>query len=71
MSIVSQQKDCLPCKLVSGFGLVGIGFYVAHQAKHFKPSLGKKIIYSIAYGFGSLGVARLLEFPPFSHKEDN
>lgn len=67
MSIVSQRpKDCASCKLTSGFGLVGIGLYIAKQAHNWKPSLGQKVIYSLAFSVCSLGVARLFDLPPFS-----
>jgi hypothetical protein len=50
INVSQETQDCIPCKLVSGFGLIGIGLYVVHQAKNLKPSPGKKIIYFIAFG---------------------
>lgn len=36
MSILSERpKDCLGCKLISGFGLIGAGLYVMSNARKF------------------------------------
>lgn len=29
-------NDCLECRLISGFGLLGISIYIYYQAKHRK-----------------------------------
>lgn len=37
MAVKIQQEveqDCLPCRLVTGFGVVGIGLYIYAQAKN-------------------------------------
>lgn len=34
MSVLSERpKDCLGCKLISGFGLIGIGVYTMRNAR--------------------------------------
>ena len=50
-SVVSNRdRDCLACRLVSGFGLIGAGAYVAHHSKQFSKKPGKAIMFSVASG---------------------
>ncbi|KAH8336001.1 hypothetical protein KR074_003449 [Drosophila pseudoananassae] len=58
---VSQEVDCLGCRLVSGFGLVGIGAYLLVQSKK-RPKLYEQYtMKSLAAAAGLLGVARLAD----------
>ncbi|XP_017103783.1 uncharacterized protein [Drosophila bipectinata] len=58
---VSQEVDCLGCRLVSGFGLVGIGAYLLAQSKK-RPKLYEQYtMKSLAAAAGFLGVARLAD----------
>lgn len=34
--MVDNNTDCLECRLISGFGLLGVGAYLYYQAKHRK-----------------------------------
>lgn len=29
-----SDKDCLACRLVSGFGVVGMGYYIYHHSRN-------------------------------------
>lgn len=49
-SIVEKRHDCLGCRLVSGFGVIGIGFYIYSQAKYSKRSISRNSMYTIAAG---------------------
>lgn len=41
MVLIEQRpRDCLPCKLISGGGLIGAGCYVAYNARNFQK-IGK------------------------------
>ncbi|KAJ6635142.1 hypothetical protein Bhyg_13725 [Pseudolycoriella hygida] len=69
-SIVSKRhsEDCLPCRLVSGSGVVGIGGYIYSQAKHRPPGAGKNLIVCTALVTAYIGVARLVQIFPFGKK---
>ncbi|KAH8280059.1 hypothetical protein KR018_002653 [Drosophila ironensis] len=58
---VSQEVDCLACRLVSGFGLLGIGAYLLAQAKKRPKPLENYTMKSLAAAVGMLGVARLAD----------
>lgn len=51
-SIVSERhNDCLPCRLVSGFGLLGISTYISFEAAKRKTNhFGRYSMYGIAAG---------------------
>lgn len=34
--MTEDSKDCLECRLISGFGLIGVSAYIYYQAKHRK-----------------------------------
>ncbi|XP_017046955.1 uncharacterized protein LOC108092027 [Drosophila ficusphila] len=57
---VSNQVDCLACRLVSGFGLLGIGAFLLAQSKT-RPKLESYTMKSLAAAVGFLGVARLAD----------
>jgi len=68
-SIISKRhNDCLPCRLASGFGVIGIGGYVYSQAKHRPAGIGRNLIVSTALVTGYIGVARLAQIFPFDKK---
>ncbi|XP_063988329.1 uncharacterized protein LOC135168256 [Diachasmimorpha longicaudata] len=65
-SVVSNRdRDCLACRLVSGSGLIGAGFYVSYHSKKFNRTPGKVIMHSIAAALVLLGSARIFNLPPF------
>lgn len=50
-SIVNKRhENCWSCRLVSGFGVVGMGIYIWSQAKHRPPGLAKNSIYTVSIG---------------------
>lgn len=48
--MTKRYEDCLPCRLVSGFGVIGMGAYIYSQAKHRPAGLGRSVIYVVAVG---------------------
>ncbi|XP_037732292.1 uncharacterized protein LOC119563119 [Drosophila subpulchrella] len=56
---VSNEVDCLACRLVSGIGLLGIGAYLLAQSKKRPKPLENYTMKSLAAAVGLLGVARL------------
>ncbi|XP_037945458.1 uncharacterized protein LOC119677944 isoform X1 [Teleopsis dalmanni] len=62
MSNMKKDIDCLPCRLVSGFGIIGIGTYLYTQANK-RKGFHKNIMVVISAGAVGLGVARLLNMP--------
>ncbi|XP_052889507.1 uncharacterized protein LOC128297843 [Anopheles moucheti] len=68
-SVVSNRhKDCMPCRLVSGFGVIGMGVYIALQGQKRPNKLGRYSMFGIATVAGSIGVARLLDVYPFGDR---
>nr|XP_040223657.2 uncharacterized protein LOC120950015 [Anopheles coluzzii] len=68
-SVVSNRhKDCLPCRLVSGFGVIGMGVYIAVQAQKRTKPLGRFTMLGIAAVAGSIGIARLADVYPFGER---
>lgn len=53
-SFVAQRynygDDCTSCRLVSGFGLVGMGIYVLTAAKKQNTVFSRKFVYCISAG---------------------
>lgn len=47
---VSESADCMACRLISGFGMMGIGAFVLAQAKRRNSPLEKYTMQSIAAG---------------------
>lgn len=45
---VSESADCMACRLISGFGMMGIGAFVLAQAKRRKSPIEKFTMQSIA-----------------------
>ncbi|RZF38887.1 hypothetical protein LSTR_LSTR017438 [Laodelphax striatellus] len=60
-----NQTDCMPCRLISGFGVFGMGIYVHFQARYYKNVFSKRITQSLGIGVCGIGIARLLDLPPF------
>ncbi|KAH8409700.1 hypothetical protein KR222_001925 [Zaprionus bogoriensis] len=58
---VSESADCIACRLISGFGMLGIGAFVLAQAKRRRSPFEKYTMKSIAAVAGLLGVARLAD----------
>lgn len=48
--VTNRDRGCLECRAVSGTGLIGIGAYVAYQAKRNSTFLGKTVILGVALG---------------------
>ncbi|EDW44701.1 uncharacterized protein LOC6616698 [Drosophila sechellia] len=58
----SNEVDCLACRLVSGFGLLGIGaFLLAQSKKRRSKPLENFTMKGLAAAVGVLGVARLAD----------
>ncbi|KOC67937.1 hypothetical protein WH47_12267 [Habropoda laboriosa] len=66
--INNRNRDCLSCRIVSGFGIIGSGLYVWHHSKKFQKNIGKTIMYSIGSALLLLGTARVLDLPPFRNQ---
>lgn len=45
----AKPDDCLSCRLISGFGIIGIGAYIYYQARH-RKSLEKYTMNAISGG---------------------
>eukprot|EP00099_Drosophila_melanogaster_P028543 NP_732261.1 uncharacterized protein Dmel_CG31360 [Drosophila melanogaster] len=59
---VSNEVDCLACRLVSGLGLLGIGaFLLAQSKKRQAKPLENFTMKGLAAAVGVLGVARLAD----------
>lgn len=58
---VSEELNCLACRLYSGFGLLGIGAYLLVQSKKHPKPLESYTMMSLAATMGVLGVARLAD----------
>ncbi|XP_017845809.1 uncharacterized protein LOC108602265 [Drosophila busckii] len=58
---VSESADCVACRLISGFGMMGIGGFILSQAKRRRSPLESITMKSIAAVAGFLGVARLAD----------
>lgn len=58
---VSEELNCLACRLYSGFGLLGIGAYLLVQSKKRPKPLESYTMMSLAATMGVLGVARLAD----------
>lgn len=67
--VASRHKDCLPCRIVSGTGVLGMGVYVWVQAKKRPQAVGRYAMYGVAAVAGSVGIARLLDVYPFGKPE--
>ncbi|XP_049286651.1 uncharacterized protein LOC125765490 [Anopheles funestus] len=68
-SVISNRyKDCMPCRLVSGFGVIGMGVYLALQARKRTHTLGRYSMFGIAAVAGSIGISRLLDVYPFGDR---
>ncbi|CAK9818525.1 hypothetical protein ANTQUA_LOCUS9835 [Anthophora quadrimaculata] len=66
--ITNRNRDCLSCRIVSGIGLIGSGLYVSHHSKKFQKNVGKAVMYSIGSALVFLGIARVLDLPPFRNQ---
>ncbi|KAG8229556.1 hypothetical protein J437_LFUL009030 [Ladona fulva] len=69
--IRQRPRDCLSCRLLSGFGLIGASLYVSYYGKKAKYRAGKLIFFSFATVLAGLGTARLLDYPPFTHENSD
>lgn len=63
------SEDCLGCRLISGFGIIGIGAYIYYQARH-RRTLEKYTMNAISAGKNWNKVSRtcayiLKTLPPF------
>uniref|UniRef100_A0A182N502 Distal membrane-arm assembly complex protein 1-like domain-containing protein n=1 Tax=Anopheles dirus TaxID=7168 RepID=A0A182N502_9DIPT len=68
-SVVSNRhKDCMPCRLVSGLGVIGMGVYIARHAQKRPNKFGRYSMLTVAAAAGGIGVARLLDVYPFGEK---
>lgn len=43
-------EDCTACRMVSGFGLIGMGIYVLTAAKKQKTMMNRNFVYLISAG---------------------
>ncbi|TDG49547.1 hypothetical protein AWZ03_004038 [Drosophila navojoa] len=58
---VSESVECVSCRLISGFGMLGIGAFLLSQAKRRRSPVEHYAMKSIAAVAGFLGVARLAD----------
>ncbi|XP_004518500.1 uncharacterized protein LOC101450577 [Ceratitis capitata] len=58
MSSSENSKDCLACRLVSGFGLIAIGAYILSQSKN-RGKIEMNTMRLISGSVMFLGIARL------------
>ncbi|XP_043069149.1 uncharacterized protein [Drosophila bipectinata] len=58
---VSEELNCLACRLYSGLGMIGIGAYLLVQSKRRPKPLETYTMMSLAAAMGGLGVARLAD----------
>ncbi|KAH8388576.1 hypothetical protein KR093_010262 [Drosophila rubida] len=58
---ISEAADCVACRLISGFGMIGIGAFVLAQAKRRQAPWENYTMKSLAAVAGFLGVARLAD----------
>lgn len=53
-SLVSKRhdygEDCSSCRMISGFGLIGMGIYVLTAAKKQTTSLSRNFVYCVSLG---------------------
>lgn len=50
-SVVAKRfDDCLPCRLISGFGVIGIGLYLSHQGRKQTGKFSKYALLGLATG---------------------
>lgn len=61
-SIVSKRhtEDCLPCRLVSGFGVVGIGLYLYNTGRKYPNGINRSLIYGLSIGKENITLQRLI-----------
>ncbi|EAT34580.1 AAEL013191-PA [Aedes aegypti] len=67
--VANRHKDCLPCRIVSGTGVLGMGVYVWIQAKKRPQAVGRFAMYGVAAVAGGIGIARLLDVYPFGKEK--
>lgn len=60
-----DSKQCMECRWVGGTCLIGVASYVLYQSKDVKTQRGKIFSRTVAAALGLVGVARLLNLPPF------
>ncbi|EDW83776.2 uncharacterized protein Dwil_GK13494 [Drosophila willistoni] len=58
---VSESADCWACRLISGFGMMGIGAFLLAQAKRRNRPFENYTMKSLAAAAGFLGAARLAD----------
>ncbi|XP_018785247.1 PREDICTED: uncharacterized protein LOC108966679 [Bactrocera latifrons] len=58
MTSSDNQKDCLACRLISGFGLIAMGAYIFSQSKN-RKKIEMNTMRLISGSVVSLGLARL------------
>ncbi|XKL69288.1 hypothetical protein PGB90_007057 [Kerria lacca] len=63
-TITGRPRDCMPCKLISGGGLIGMGLYVGYFSQKYQK-LEKIAMLGITAGLIYLGTARFLDLYPF------
>lgn len=55
-SIVAKRHgdDCLPCRLVSGFGVIGIGVYLYSTGTKQSNKISRAVLHTLALGKTSM-----------------
>ncbi|XP_058823907.1 uncharacterized protein LOC131684783 [Topomyia yanbarensis] len=66
----NRHKNCLPCRLVSGAGVLGMGIYVWVQAQKRPQTVGRFAMYGVAAVAGGVGLTRILDSYPFGNSKD-
>ncbi|XP_075145866.1 uncharacterized protein LOC142220565 [Haematobia irritans] len=64
-----ETEDCLSCRLISGFGIIGMGAYIYYQGKRRKP-LERYAMNLMSTGAAALGVARLFNMRFLKARKD-
>ncbi|XP_058454477.1 uncharacterized protein LOC131432298 [Malaya genurostris] len=68
--VSSRHKDCLPCRIISGTGVIGMGIYVWVQAQKRPQKVGRFAMCGIAAVAGGIGLTRIIDIYPFGNPKD-
>lgn len=45
-----STSSCIECQLISGFGIIGMGWYIFYQGKRRPTAFGRNTMYAISSG---------------------
>ncbi|XP_075222886.1 uncharacterized protein LOC142325261 [Lycorma delicatula] len=70
VNMSDDKTGCTSCRLIGGFGFIGIGLYVGYVgSKNANNPYSRLIIGLIGASFAGIGTARLLNLPPFKTRK--